>query len=111
GGGEAKSRGGGGGAPVGLWRLGAAVEPPIKRVEFYLGDRLILTRTRPPYSVELDLGDIPRRQTLRAVGYDETGRVIDEDAWAINEGSARVAVRVLPHPDPATGKVRVKVAV
>src|SRR5262249_4386444 len=67
--------------------------------------------TRPPYSVELDLGDIPRRQTLRAVGYDETGRVIDEDAWAINEGSARVAVRVLPQPDPATGKVRVKVAV
>ncbi|HKF44726.1 MAG TPA: VWA domain-containing protein [Thermoanaerobaculia bacterium] len=98
-------------APVGLLRLEAAVEPPIKKVEFYLSERLILTRTRPPYSVELDLGDIPRRQTLRAVGYDETGRVIDEDAWAINEGSARVAVRVLPQPDPATGKVRVKVAV
>lgn len=97
--------------PVGLLRLEAAVEPPIKKVEFYLSDRLILTRTRPPYSVELDLGDIPRRQTLRAVGYDETGRVIDEDAWAINEGSARVAVRVLPQLDPAAGKVRVKVAV
>jgi VWFA-related protein len=48
---------------------------------------------------------------VRAVGYDETGRVIDEDAWAINEGAARVAVRVLPQPDPAAGKVRVKVAV
>ncbi|HLN80359.1 MAG TPA: VWA domain-containing protein, partial [Thermoanaerobaculia bacterium] len=34
-----------------------------------------------------------------------------EDAWAINEGAARVAVRVLPQPDPSAGKVRVKVAV
>jgi Ca-activated chloride channel family protein len=45
------------------------------------------------------------------VGYDESGAVIDEDAYAINEGSARVAVRVLPTPDAASGNVRVKVAV
>lgn len=98
-------------APVGLLRLEAEAEPPIKKVEFYLGDRLILTRTRPPFSVEIDLGNVPRRQTLRAVGYDESGRVIDEDAWAINEGSAKVAVRVLPQMDPSGGKVRIKVAV
>ncbi len=98
-------------APVGLLRLEAEVEPPIKKVQFYLDERLILTRTRPPYSVEIDLGNVPRRQTLRAVGYDESGQVIDEDAWAINEGNARIAVRVLPEPDPSTGKVRVKVAV
>ncbi|MGH9316533.1 MAG: VWA domain-containing protein, partial [Thermoanaerobaculia bacterium] len=98
-------------APVGLLRLEARVEPPIRKVEFYLEDRLIVTRTRPPYSVEIDLGDVPRRQTLRAVGYDASGKLIDEDAWAINEGSARVAVRVLPQLDPAAGKVRVKVAV
>jgi VWFA-related protein len=98
-------------APVGLLRLEAQVEPPIRKVQFYLDDRLILTRTRPPFSVEIDLGDVPRRQTLRAVGYDDSGRVIDEDAWAINEGSARIAVRLLPQPDPVSGKVRVKVAV
>jgi len=98
-------------APVGLLRLVAEVEPPIQKVQFYLEDRLILTRTRPPFSVEIDLGNVPRRQTLRAVGYDESGRVIDEDAWAINEGNARVAVRVLPQLDTAAGRVRVKVAV
>ncbi|HSS45660.1 MAG TPA: VWA domain-containing protein [Thermoanaerobaculia bacterium] len=98
-------------APVGLLRLEARVEPPIQRVEFYLEGRLVVTRTRPPYSVEIDLGDVPRRQTLRAAGYDASGKLIDEDAWAINEGSARVAVRVLPQLDPAAGKVRVKVAV
>jgi VWFA-related protein len=98
-------------APVGLLRLEAEVEPPITKVAFFLGEKLLLARTRPPYSVEIDLGNLPLKQTVRAVGYDETGRVVDEDAWAINEGAARVAVRVLPQPDPAAGKVRVKVAV
>ena len=67
-------------APVGLLRLEADVEPPIVKVEFYLGDRRVVSRTRPPYSVEIDLGEVPREQTVRAVGYDESGRVIDEDA-------------------------------
>lgn len=98
-------------APVGLLRLSADVSPPIKKVEFYLDDKLLVARTRPPYSVEIDLGNVPRRQTLRAVGYDETGAVLDEDAWAINEGSARLAIRVLPQPLPYEGKVRIKVAV
>jgi len=98
-------------APIGLLRLEARVEPPIRRVEFWLGEKLLLARTRPPYSVEIDLGNLPLKQTVRAVGYDETGKLIDEDAWAINEGSARVAVRVLPQPDPAAGRVRVRVAV
>jgi hypothetical protein len=98
-------------APVGLLRLEAQIEPPITKVAFYLGEKLLLARTRPPYSVEIDLGNLPLRQTVRAVGYDDTGKVIDEDAWAINEGAARVAVRVLPQPDPSAGKVRVRVAV
>lgn len=98
-------------APVGILRLEAEVQPPIQKVQFYLDDRLILTRTRPPYTVEIDLGEVPRRQTVRAVGYDDSGRIVDEDAWAINEGSARVAVRVLPQPDPDSRKVRIKVAV
>jgi Ca-activated chloride channel family protein len=98
-------------APVGLLRLEAEAQPPIRKVEFYLDDKLVVARTRPPYTVEIDLGNVPRRQTLRAVGYDDGGGVVDEDAWAINEGNARVAVRVLPQPDPAGGKVRVKVAV
>ncbi len=97
--------------PIGLLRLEADAEPPITKVEFYLEDKLILTRSRPPYSVEIDLGEIPRKQTVRAVGYDASGRLVDEDAWAINQGSSRLAVTILPQPDPAAGKVRIKVAV
>jgi VWFA-related protein len=98
-------------APVGLLRLEADAEPPITRVEFYLEDKLIVKRIKPPYSVEIDLGNVPRRQTVRAVGYDASGKVIDEDAWAINQGSARLAVKILPREDPAKGVVKVKVAV
>ncbi len=97
--------------PIGLLRLEADASPPITKVEFYLEDKLIVRRTKPPYSVEIDLGDVPRKQTVRAVGYDSNGRVIDEDAWSINQGSARLAVKILPTPDPAGGSVRVKVAV
>jgi Ca-activated chloride channel family protein len=98
-------------APIGLLRLEADVSPPITRVEFYLEDKLIVRRTRPPYSVEIDLGEVPRKQTVRAVGYDSNGRVIDEDAWSINQGSARLAVKILPTADAPGGSVRVKVAV
>jgi len=80
-------------------------------VEFYLEDKLILARSRPPYTVEIDLGAVPRKQTIRAVGYDGSGKLIDEDAWAINQGSSRLAVKILPQPDPAAGKVRIKVVV
>jgi VWFA-related protein len=97
--------------PIGLLRLEADASPPITKVEFYLEDKLIVRRTKPPYSVEIDLGEVPRKQTVRAVGYDSNGRVIDEDAWSINQGSARLAVKILPTPDPAGGSVRVKVAV
>ncbi|HEY7368625.1 MAG TPA: VWA domain-containing protein [Thermoanaerobaculia bacterium] len=98
-------------APIGRLRLEAEVEEPIVRVEFWLGDKKILTRTRPPYTVELDLGEIPRRQTVRAVGYDAGGAIIDEDVWAVNEGKSRIAVRVLPILDHEKGLVRIKVAV
>jgi VWFA-related protein len=98
-------------APIGLLRLEAVVSEPIERVEFYLEEKRLVTRTKPPYSVEIDLGAVPKRQTLRAVGYDASGRVIDEDAYAINQGKDRLAVRILPRPDTAAGVMRVKVVV
>jgi VWFA-related protein len=98
-------------APIGLLRLEAVAAPPIEKVEFYLEDKRLVTRTKPPYTVEIDLGDVPRRQTLRAVGYDASGRIIDEDAYAVNQGKDRIAVRLLPRLDAEAGVVRVKVTV
>ncbi len=84
--------------PVGLLRIECEVKPPISRVEFHLGEKLILARNRPPFTVEIDLGAIPRKQTLRALGFDRLGRFVDADAWALNEKEARLAVRVLDLP-------------
>jgi Ca-activated chloride channel family protein len=98
--------------PLGLMRLSAEVLPPVSKVAFLLDDKPIVTRTQPPFTVEVDLGMIPRRQTVKAVGYDAAGNVVDEDAWAVNEGSARVAVRILPIPAAkAAAGVVVKLAV
>jgi VWFA-related protein len=84
--------------PVGLLRIECEVKEPVKRVEFYLEDKKILVKNRPPYTVELDLGKIPKRQTLKALGFDAQGNFVDADAWAINEKDARLAVRILELP-------------
>ena len=84
--------------PVGLLRIECEAKPPITRVEFHLGDKLLLARNRPPYTVELDLGTVPRKQTLRALGFDRLGNFVDADAWALNEKEAKLAVRLLDLP-------------
>lgn len=84
--------------PVGLLRIECEAKAPITRVEFHLGDKLILARNRPPYTVEIDLGAVPRKQTLRALGFDKLGNFVDADAWALNEKEAKLAVRVLDLP-------------
>ncbi len=98
--------------PIGMLRVEAEVKPPVERVEFYLEDRKLVARNRAPYTVELDLGKIPRRQTLKALGFDRQGNFLDADAWAINEKDARLAVRILEIPRKAlSGDIEVKVAI
>jgi Ca-activated chloride channel homolog len=99
--------------PVGLLRIECEVKDPITRVEFYLEDKKILVRNRPPYTVELDLGKIPKKQTLKVLGFDAQGNFVDADAWAINEKDARLAVRILelPKQKSAFETVELKVAV
>lgn len=81
--------------PVGLLRVECDVRPPVTRVEFFLGNELLLARNRPPWEAEIDLGKVPRKQTLRALGYDRLGNLVDADFWAINQKEAGLAVRIL----------------
>ena len=97
--------------PVGLMRIEVEVTDPVKRVEFWLDDKRLLVRNRPPYTVEVDLGKVPRRQTLKALAFDAQGNFLDADAWAINERDARLAVRILEFPKPVGRNVELKVAV
>jgi len=79
-------------------------DPRITKVTFQLEDKPILTKGKPPYSVELNLGSLPASRTVRALGYDATGTLIGSDELALNPGGQRFAVRLLePRPGLDSG--------
>ena len=70
------------------------VQPPVKRVEFWVEGKKIMARNAPPYRVELDLGALPKRVEVRAVGYDAQGRYVDADAFVVNEHETPLEVKI-----------------
>jgi Ca-activated chloride channel homolog len=92
--------------PPGLMTGKARVEAlttgnAIARVRFELDGKPLLAKSRPPYSVELDLGTQPRIHTLRAEALDAAGRKVAEDEIELNVGPHRFAVRLV---EPQAGK-------
>lgn len=77
-----------------LFIIDVDVKPPVKRVEFWIEDRKIMTRNAPPYRAELDLGHLPKRVSVRAVGYDEQGRYVDADAFVVDERETPLEVKI-----------------
>jgi VWFA-related protein len=75
--------------------------PGIDRVSFVLDGKPVLTKRAPPYSVELDLGSVPRTHSLVATAYDAQGGVLAGDELAINATSNRFRVRLV---EPRAGK-------
>lgn len=67
----------------------------ISRVAFLLDGKPVLTKRSPPFSVELDLGSLPRMRTLTAVAYDGSGREVARDEKQLNAASHRFDVRLL----------------
>ena len=77
-----------------LFIVDVAVKPPVKRVEFWVDGKKILARSSPPYRAELDLGSLPKRVEVRAVGYDDKGRYVDADAFVVNERETQLEVKI-----------------
>lgn len=77
-----------------LFVVDVEVQPPVKRVEFWVEGKKVMTRNAPPYHAELDLGEIPKRVEVRAVGYDEHGRYVDADAFVVNERETPLEVKI-----------------
>lgn len=67
----------------------------VKSVTFALNGDKILTKTRPPFSVELDLGDFPRTHVLSATAFDSTGAELASDDLLLNVAGSRFRVRLL----------------
>ncbi|MEM7583143.1 MAG: VWA domain-containing protein [Acidobacteriota bacterium] len=73
----------------------------ISRVAFELNGKSVMRKSRPPYSVEIQLGDRPRTHSLRALALDDDGKVLASDEVIINAGPHRFAIRLL---EPQAGK-------
>ncbi len=71
----------------------------IERVAFALDGRPVLTRNRPPYVAQIDLGHAPGPHRLAVQGLNRRGDVLASDELALNAGAQRFAVRfVEPRP-------------
>lgn len=75
------------------------------RVVFAVDGEPVLTKGRPPFGVELDLGDLPRNRRITATAYDTAGQELAFDGIDLNSGSNRFALTLLePRPGaPLTG--------
>ncbi|MEZ5313780.1 MAG: GWxTD domain-containing protein [Thermoanaerobaculia bacterium] len=67
----------------------------ISSVRFHLDGRPLLTKNKPPYSVELDLGQVPRTRVLRVEGFDRDDREIAWDEIQVNASSHRFRARLI----------------
>jgi Ca-activated chloride channel family protein len=77
-----------------LFIVDVDVLPPVKRVEFWVEGKKVLARNAPPYNAELDLGTLPKRVEVRAVGYDAQGRYVDADAFIVNERDTPLELKI-----------------
>lgn len=69
------------------------------RVVFAVDGDPVLTKSRPPYGVELDLGELPRNRRITATAYDSAGHELAFDGIDLNSGSNRFALTLLePRP-------------
>lgn len=77
-----------------LFVVDVDAKPPVKRVEFWVEGKKIMARNAPPYRAELDLGKLPKRVEVRAIGYDAAGRYVDADAFIVNERETPLEAKI-----------------
>jgi Ca-activated chloride channel family protein len=98
---------------TGLQRFETKAADGVKAVDFYLNGSKVMTKTRPPFDADLNLGPLPRKHTIRVVAFGSAGRAIGEDEYIVNEGREIFRVRILS-PEKgakASGPTRVVAAV
>ncbi len=86
---------------TGMQRFDTLSTGDFDKVTFSLDGKPVLTKRKPPYSVELDLGSLPRPRKLAAVAYDKTGNQVASDELLVNSAANRFQVRLT---EPQRGK-------
>jgi VWFA-related protein len=86
---------------TGMQRFDTLSTGDFDKVTFSLDGKAVLTKRKPPYSVELDLGALPRPRKLAATAYDKAGNQVAGDEILINSAANRFQVRLT---EPQRGK-------
>ena len=84
----------------------------IKGVEFYLDGKKVMVKRQPPYTLDLDFGEVPRQHRIRALALNEKGEALAGDEIVANTGNEPFRVRIIS-PRVAInlhGKTRVEMA-
>lgn len=71
-----------------------ATSNDIAFTEFYLDNTRVMTKRRPPFDADLDLGHLPRKHSVKVIGYAKDGKAIAEDEVILNEGREAFRVRL-----------------
>ncbi|MEO8217527.1 MAG: VWA domain-containing protein [Acidobacteriota bacterium] len=82
----------------------------IKSVEFYLDNHKVMVKRSPPYSLDLDFGNVPQKRAIKVLGLSEKGDVISGDEADVNTGTNPFRVRIVsPRIAPnVSGNLRVE---
>ena len=92
---------------TGLARFKTFAAGDFDRVSFFLDGKSVLTKRKPPYSVELDLGETPIPRLLRVAGFAKDvaksgdGEMLAFDEIQLNPGGQRFRARLI---EPRAGK-------
>jgi Ca-activated chloride channel family protein len=85
-----------GDAVSGLCRFEAVAREEVAKVTFLLDKEPILTKNRPPFDIDLDLGPLPKLTSVTVIGYDSSGEEIARDGYTLNVGRERFFVKLVP---------------
>ncbi|MCP4654226.1 MAG: VWA domain-containing protein [bacterium] len=97
---------------VGKVRFRARATGEVDKVTFYLDDKPVLSKRKPPYSVELDLGTAAEPHRVRVVGIAGDREVATDQIW-LNQGAQRFRVHLVEpraggiYPGSLTARVEV----
>jgi len=99
-----------GDAVSGLQRFEALALEEVQKVTFFIDDEAVLTKNRPPFDIDLNLGPLPRLTSVMVIGYDANDEEIARDGYTLNVGRERFHVRLKPvsAEEGAGGNVRVE---
>jgi VWFA-related protein len=79
---------------TGMVRLETVASADVAQVTFLLDGRPVLTKRKPPFSVELDMGPLPRPRSLAANAFDASGRQVASDEIVVNASPSRFRVKL-----------------